>query len=72
MEKLLLITDVKHRWTKEERFIRNRTSLLWTTRHKVPRLAFVRLGNQLRFREKDILEYEKHFVKGASKNDAAS
>jgi hypothetical protein len=72
MEKLLVIKDVGKRWDKGDRFVRNRTSKLWTTRHGQPRLSFVRLGNQLRFRETDILAYEKLLVKAPSKNEAAS
>jgi hypothetical protein len=69
MEKLLLIKNVATRWYKSERFVRNRTSRLWTVRHGQPRLAFVRIGNALRFRESDVLQYEKLFVKGTSKNE---
>jgi hypothetical protein len=71
MEKLLKFKDVEERWGKGERFVRNRTSKLWTTRHGTPRLSFVRLGNVLRFREADVLAYEKACVKARSPNEAS-
>jgi hypothetical protein len=71
MKNLMKPQAVAERWHKCERFVRNRTSLLWTTRHNVPRLSFVRMGNRLLFREADILEYEQRFVKGTSKNEAS-
>jgi hypothetical protein len=71
MEKLLKIRDLEIRWDKGERFVRNRTSKLWTTRHGTPRLSFVRLGNVLRFREADVLAYEKACVKAISPSEAA-
>ncbi len=71
MKKLMKLKAVGDRWDRSDRFVRNRTSLLWTTRHNVPRLSFVRIGNRLLFREADVIEYEQHFVRGTSKNEAS-
>ncbi len=72
MQPLFKVEDVAVRWCKARRFVLNRTSRLWTRRHKQPRLAFIRIGKKLFFREADILEYEQRFVKGPSKNEAPS
>lgn len=66
MEQLLKLKEVAAMTRNCDRFIRNATG-----KRAKPRLKFIRLGNRLRFREADVLEWLKHYEKYPSKNEAA-